>query len=441
MAGVINTERELEALPALPKRYERAIGKARGLSVLVYANGVKSFVFRYRADNGSRRRILLGDHPALSIYEARIKSGVIRGMNFEGRDPAAERAAARAEQRFGETLEDLATRYWAAAALGLHGGRKRPLRPATIERQKILWNRHLASHVGARRFREFRRADVRAFMQSLVVAGKLSAASVASIGDVLRALYAYALHEDLVEANPTLGLTRPIAPQSRSRLFSDQALSVILRQLHDASNSRDGRFDPHARLEPQMARALRFMIVTLTRRTEAAGARWSEIDLAARAWHIPPGRTKNRQFHTVPLSPEAIEVLHEARRSSASEYIFPSATKANAHLDPHALTRAVRRICSRFELPPGSPHDFRRTGATVLTGERYRVRRFIVGLVLGHTPNDGAAITAVYDRNEYLTEKREALNAWARHLVELHSLPEEPPMPGARGHLRLVNLG
>lgn len=441
MAVAINTERELYALPPQSKRYERAIGRAKGLSVLVHPNGIKTFVFRYVAENGSRRRVPLGDHPAMSLLDARIKSGTVRIRVLDGRDPAAERAAAKAEKRLGETLEDLAVRYWAAAAVGLHGGRRRPLRPSTLARQQILWKRHLSSQVGSRRFKEFRRADVRAFMQSIVLEGKLSAASIASIGDVLRALFTYALHEDMVEANPTLGLTRPLTPQSRSRLFSDHALSVILRQLHDASNARDGRFDPHARLEPQMARALRFMILTLARRTEAAGARWSEIDLAARAWHIPPGRTKNRQFHTVPLSPEAIEVLHEARRSSAGEFIFPSATKEGAHLDPHALTRAINRICSRFELPPGSPHDFRRTGATVLTGERYRVRRFIVGLLLGHTPNDGAAITAVYDRNEYLAEKREALDAWGRHLLELHSVPEEPVMPGARGHLRLVSRG
>lgn len=439
MAVAINTERDLHALPIEANRYERAIGAARGLSILVQPKGLKTFVVRYRAESGVRRRIILGDFPALSLADARIKASQVRIHAYEGRDVAQERAAARLEAQFGETLGELAERYWPAAAIGLHGGRKRPLRIQTIDRQKQLWKRAIAPVLGERRFKEIRRADVRAFMQGLVLEGRLSAASIASIGDVLRALFAFALHEDLVEANPTLGLTRPITPQSRSRLFSEHALGVILERLQDASNARDGRIDPYTRLEPEMARALRFMIFTLTRRTEAAGARWNEIDLVGRVWHLPPERTKNQRFHSVPLSAEAMEVLHEARPYARNDFVFPSPTRADAHLDPHALTRAVTRICKRHGLPRGSPHDFRRTGATVLTGEIYRVRRFIVGLVLGHSVNEGAAVTAVYDRNEYLFEKREALDAWGRHLLGLYSLPSPAATPPRRGHLRLVS--
>jgi len=37
--------------------------------------------------------------------------------------------------------------------------------------------------------------------------------------------------------------------------------------------------------------------------------------------------------------------------------------------------------------------------------------------VLGHTPNEGAAVTSVYDRHTYVPEKRAALELWANHLV------------------------
>ncbi|MDI1328164.1 MAG: hypothetical protein PSV23_15335 [Brevundimonas sp.] len=51
-----------------------------------------------------------------------------------------------------------------------------------------------------------------------------------------------------------------------------------------------------------------------------------------------------------------------------------------------------------------------------MTG-RYGVTRFVVGLVLGRTPSEGAAVTGVYDRHTYLPEKRSALAAWAGHLT------------------------
>lgn len=257
MTKAINTDRELYALRTEAARYERAVTKARGLSVLIYPNGTKSLVVRYVAANGARRRLPIGDYPALSLAEARLKASAVRLEMVSGEDPAAERAAVRVEARFGETLEDLAEGYWKAAAIGLHGGRKRPLRPRTLERQKGLWDKHVKPALGSRPFRELRRAEIR-------------------IGDVLRALFTYALHEDLVEGNPTLGLTRPVVPESRSRRFGDDALGVMLAAILDAAGADEGRQDPHARMAPVMALGLQYLVLTLTRREETAGASWPE---------------------------------------------------------------------------------------------------------------------------------------------------------------------
>jgi integrase len=233
----------------------------------------------------------------------------------------------------GETLEELSQNYFKAAAMGLHGGRKRPLRPDTIARQRALWLRHPGPVLGERRYKDLRRADVRQYMQGLVLKADLSAASIASIGDVLRALFAFALHEDLVEANPTAGLTRPISPESRSRLFTDAALARLLASLSDASDAEAGRDDPHARMGRNMALGLRFLLLTLVRRTEAAGALWSEIDLRARTWTIPGSRTKNRQIHVVPLSSQALAVLREASKlPNASDNRGSSCARASSSL-------------------------------------------------------------------------------------------------------------
>jgi integrase len=189
-----------------------------------------------------------------------------------------------------------------------------------------------------------------------------------------------------------------------------------------------------------MALAMRFLILNLTRRSETAGALWAEVDFRNRTWTIPGSRTKNRKDHVVPLTNQALGVLSAARRlanATPDGYIFPSPKTPGAHIDEHAITRAVNRLCARLEIPLGSPHDFRRTGATVLTGERHGVRRFIVGKVLAHTEHDGPAVTAVYDRNEYLAEKRSALEAWAGHLDGLTS-PGDGQGRAARRHLRLV---
>ncbi len=74
------------------------------------------------------------------------------------------------------------------------------------------------------------------------------------------------------------------------------------------------------------------------------------------------------------------------------------------------------------------PHDLRRTGATNLTGEHLSFARFTVSKVLNHASDTGgaAAVTGIYDQNEYLPEKRRALDSWALRVLEVDDDKEKP---------------
>lgn len=430
MNAAITTDRQIAALKQAAARYERSIAGARGLSLIVYPTGAKTFVLRYVALQGERRRLVLGEYPGLSLADAKDQAAALRVAVVRGSDPAAERVAARVAARTGDTLEELAEAYWKACRVGLHGGRKRPKRESTIATERLWWEKYIKPAFGDRRFVEIKRADVKAFMHSLATDTKLRPASIASGGAVLSNILAYAVHEDRLEANPCLGLTRPIAWASRERLFDNGAIAALLKPLTAASGvvpSDEPKADPRARLGPEMALAIRFLILTLTRRSEVAGARWDEIDFSAKTWTIPADRTKSKRLHVVPLSTDAVAILTLAQQmpTAGGDYVFPSRTNPTSHIDGHSITRAVTRMCTKLGLPAGSPHDFRRSGATTLTGEALGFRRFIVGKVLGHIPQDGAAVTGVYDRNEYLSDKRQALEAWAGYLATLTG--ERPP--------------
>lgn len=417
----VSTDRQIAALKPAEKPYEIGVANSRGLCVRVFPTGTKNFELRYTAANGSRRRHPLGAYPDLSLSEARTKAAALRVAVVDGGDPAADRASQRERARTGESFSELAQAYWAAAAHGLHGGRKRPKRASTIRTEQLWWKNHIERKLGSRRFTELRRTDIKIFMRELTVGSGLSPSSLASVGALIQAVLGFAVNEERLDANPAIGLARPLALTSRERLFNDQALAVLWR-VAGAAASRPEDDDPEdklARLGPETGLAIRLLMLTLTRRTEVAAARWTEFDLAARLWTIPTARAKAKHLHVVPLTPAAIEVLELARRLHPdSAHAFPAARGAEAHLDPHAVTRAFARICARQKLGPGSPHDVRRSGATTLTG-RYGVSRFIVGLVLGHTARDGAAVTSIYDRHSYIPEKRAALEKWADHLTSL----------------------
>lgn len=420
----LTTDRQILALKPASTIYEMRVGGSRGLSLRVYPSSSKQFELRYVTQSGKRRRLVLGLYPDLSLAEARAKAATTRVAVHEGLDPVGERLAARERAREqttpGDTLDQLAEAYWSAAEVGLHGGRRKPKRAVTISNERSVWKNHIQRPLGGRDFTELRRADVKAFMRTLIIEKGLSAASVASIGGVLHAVLGFGVLEERLESNVAAGLARPLALTSRERMFDDAALGVLWRAAVEASTPRapgEKTAGIHARLEPVMGLAIQLLMLTLTRRNEVAGALKTEFDLAAKVWIIPSTRAKAKHQHVVPLGPDCLIVLEEAfALDTKSPFVFPSGRAPDQHLDPHAITRAFARTCARRKIAVGSPHDVRRSGATTLTG-RYGVTRFVVGLVLGHTPNEGAAVTGVYDRHTYLPEKRSALAAWAGHLT------------------------
>lgn len=420
-AKAITTDRQVAALRPAEKPYEVSIDGARGLAMRVFPTGTKAFEFRYVSLAGARRRLPLGAYPGLKLADARNQAAALRVAVVGGADPAEERAAAKAAARTGETLDELFTAYQTAAAKGLHGGRGRPKTAKVLAVEESRWRLHVRPKLGARKFTELTRGDIKAFMRELA-STEMSPASVASIGGSLRAVLAFAVYEERLEVNPAVGLTRPLEPPTRERMFNDESIGKIWCALVLASKPRakaQDRADKGARLEPSTALALRFALLTLCRRGEVAGAKWSEVDETARLWTIPADRSKSRRPHVVPLSKSALAVLKEARALQDSPFVFPAPEDADRPLPPDAMTLALTRICRRQNVPHGSPHDFRRSGATTLAAV-YQTPGFIVSLLLGHAASDGAAaVTSVYNRFDYAPQQRAALEAWGEHIAAL----------------------
>lgn len=422
-AKQINTDREVLGLKPRDRVFEVSVGGARGLSIRVFPEGDRVFEFRYYAADGKRRRMQLGVYPALSLAKARAEVGKFRSEVIDGTDPAGKRAEAKKLARTGETVSDLAEAYFPAAAAGLHGGRKRPKKPVTLKAERALFARYIKNELGDCRFAEIRRSDIKRLMNGLASSGELAAASVARIGEVLSAVFAFAVHEDRLEHNPVRGLAHPLALTSRERRFDDVGLAEIWRVLtiHSVPHQKgDDHDDQLSRLAPQTSLATRFALITLCRRGEACGARPEEIDRKSRTWTVPRERSKSGRAEVKPLSDAALAILDAALAlpGASADFIFAAPSKPDSPLDETRPTRALARLCERFGIPHGSPHDFRRSGATILAGQ-YGFSGFTIGRVLGHQVHEGAAVTSVYNRHDHLPEKRRALDTWAKHVLGL----------------------
>ena len=71
--------------------------------------------------------------------------------------------------------------------------------------------------------------------------------------------------------------------------------------------------------------ALRLLMLTFVRTVEMRKAEWSDINLAAAEWRIPPEKMKMRRLHIVPLARQTVELLTELQYiTGAGRWLFPN---------------------------------------------------------------------------------------------------------------------
>ena len=156
---------------------------------------------------------------------------------------------------------------------------------------------------------------------------------------------------------------------------------------------------------------LRTLFLTAVRRSEAARMEWPEIN---GEWTVPAERMKAKQDHMVPLTPSVLSFIGEKPKAGpfmfstdGGKTAFSGYSKAKAAL--HAEIAKLRKAKGREPMPPWTmSRDVRKTAKTLMA--RAGVRADISERVLAHVI---PGVEGVYDRYEYLEEKRDALTKLA----------------------------
>ncbi|AKM09720.1 tyrosine-type recombinase/integrase [Croceicoccus naphthovorans] len=152
------------------------------------------------------------------------------------------------------------------------------------------------------------------------------------------------------------------------------------------------------------ALALRMLILCASRSGEIRGATWDEIDFAQAVWTIPGDRMKMSKPHRVPLTPQALAVLEEAKVLRRSDYIFPNGK--GVALSDMALTKTLRDMSMNC-----TAHGMRSTFRD-WAAEQTSVAGEIAEAALAHAvPN---AVEASYKRTDFFDKRRDLMNNWAR---------------------------
>lgn len=363
-----------------------------GLYLAVLPSGGKTWRIAYRFA-GKQQTKSVGPYPEVSLAEARSKRDELKASLRNGSDPMADRKAARNESRLhGKnrkwiTLQEASDTYWAGRNDISTSYR------ANAERGIAM---HLCATLGERDVASITRIDLLAELKRMDAAGLH--VYVRKVRMWVDQVFEWAVENEKATINPAK-LINPEKAFGKSKVESFAALTLrdvpeFLQRL-----AMEG--------DLQSVLACRLLSLTWVRTIELRMMEWSEIDEGEALWLIPEGKMKRGKDHLVPLSRQAIALLRELKaRSRGSRYVFPSDRTLMRPMSENAVLYLIHRIGYKGKL---TGHGFRSIASTWANENGYKPDA--IERQLAHVPEN--KVRSVYNRAEYLPERRAMLQAYA----------------------------
>jgi integrase len=339
--------------------------------------------------NGKRREMGLGGFPAVSLADARRLRDEAERLLREGRDPIASRDLAREERAARPTFGEIADKLLAAKE-----GEWRN------EKHRQQWRASLTEFAAPLRSRPVDEIDTAAVLAVLtphwLVKPETASRLRGRIEAVLDAAKA-ASHRSGENPAAWRGHLSHLLPK-RQRLSRGHHAAMPYADVPAFVAKLRER-------EALAALALEFCILTATRSGEVYGARWSEIDLAAKVWTVPAARMKAAREHRVPLSERAMAILEKLFEARTGDFVFPS-PRGNRPLSHMGMPK----VLSRLEVDGVTVHGFR-SAFRDWAGNETHFAREVAEAALAHAVGDLSE--QAYRRGDALEKRRELMAAWA----------------------------
>ncbi|HCB2898425.1 TPA: tyrosine-type recombinase/integrase [Proteus mirabilis] len=385
------TDTKLRSLKPQDKLYK--VSDRDGLYVAVTKSGVISFRYDYRF-NGRRETVTFGRYSAdgITLAEARAELIEAKRLLNAGISPASKKRDGIESKKIGTVFKDYTVNFLNDAQ---YADSTRAMKEAIIEKE-------IYPVFGKLQLEEITTPRLRALCEKIKDRG--AKATALQVREIVGSVFTYAIDRGYEISNPADAIKASSIGtfQARERAMSPKEIGILFRELENYS------------CYPTLKLAVKFVLLTLVRKSEFIHATWDEIDFKNRQWVIPKGRMKGRKEHVIYLSDQAMDILTGMKVCAmGSDYLMPGRydikkTLSNAALN-NVIDGTVKRINEKgIEFEPVTVHDLRRTASTLLHEAGYNSDW--IEKCLAHVQN---GVRAVYNKAEYAEQRRKMLQEWA----------------------------
>jgi integrase len=363
-----------------------------GLRLRRGADGVRrTYVVQYRA-HGRTRRHTVGSADKLSLAQARAAAKRILARVALGHDPQAERDAKRVQ----------AARSFSAVAAAYMATKAEQWRSGSVRTNRLYLTGPYFRPLHNVAISEISRADLAARLGT--IRRDHSPATLVAAHSCISAMFAWAVTEALIEANPIIGLAKPPTLAARDHVITLTELVAIWRACGD----------------DEYGCIIKLLILLASRRAEVGSLKWSKLDLTPGAgiWRLPGERSKNRRPTSIVLPSAAIAILNSVPRRAGRDYLFGDGAAGFT-----AWSRPKRLLDQRLadSVRPWRLHDLRRAAASHW-GDVLGAAPHVIELALNHVAHR-SGISGTYNRAIYSREVATLLQKWSDHITSLVTEP------------------
>jgi integrase len=379
----------LRALKPTDKPYKKAVGG--GLYLEVTPSGSKLWRWKYRIA-GKENRYALGRYPELSLKDAREKVESARNLVRQGLHPAQQKRLDRLKSvhEQSNTFEAIA-KEWLAL---------KDWEEVTKARRLSLLERVVFPSIGQIPVKQISPPTILSILKKAATNNGPSV--MAEAKRTLFGIFELAAETFRVDSNP-VHQWREALPKNKTQHKRPLDAAEIGQLLRDV-DEHGGNYQTQC--------AFNLMWLTLARPSEVIEAEWSEFDLDAAIWRIPPERMKKRKEHVIPLPHQAVKLLRGMNTITGDrKHVFPHRDDRRKPMATASLRQMLNVLgwSGKF-----SPHATRTTGSTRLNELGFSpdwIERQLAHL----EPN---SVRRTYNHADYLKDRAKMMQQWADLLDE-----------------------